>query len=105
MICSRAFLGKPSAAGQVHMAPSSHSSNTVTILSGYHRLAEDGGQRNTTTLIWNTYDDEHEFSSTTLMTLPPPNKPAGGGVSPPARNGEALKLWHMVIGIPMMIFR
>ncbi len=67
--------------------------------NGGYRLAEDGGQRNTATLIWNTMTNSR--FSTTLMTPATARQTSGRRVSPTARSREALKLYSMVIGIPM----
>ena len=51
------------------------------------------------TLIWNTMTNSR--FSTTLMTPATARQTSGRRVSPTARSREALKLYSMVIGIPM----
>ena len=67
--------------------------------NGGYRLAEDGGQRNTRHTHLE-YDDEQQVQHHIDDTCTA-RQTSGRRVSPTARSREALKLYSMVIGIPM----
>ena len=98
MICSMAFLWKPRCRRSRCMAPSSLTSSTVTIMADtvWLRMVASATPA---TLIWNTMTNSR--FSTTLMTPATARQTSGRRVSPTARSREALKLYSMVIGIPM----
>ncbi len=97
MICSRALVEAQMPQVKVHgtlFLDQQHRDH-----NGGYRLAEDGRQRHTATLIWKRMTNTR--FSTTLMTPATARQTSGRRVSPTARSSAALKLYSMVMGIPI----